>query len=232
MKNDPTVKPLSPRKAVEHPRYSAALLRAAAEHLSKVPPDLRGRQIVSLLSFGSAADIAAAGVLLWDKLPLARDAAHRIDVAARTALALEEFHAARAKAAAPAPEPCPLTEAIKAAGIPVPPPDVLAHIKRVVGIKPGDKIEVTRTEPAPAQDEDEDEDEDEDAVKDLLASLDGATQDDDHGLTLECFIALQRVLPGIRVVQRKVISCPTLPVEIAQSILDMTLAKAKRIGLL
>lgn len=228
MKNDPTIKPLSPRKAVEHPRYSAALLKAAGDHLSKVPPDLCGRQIVSLLSFGSAADIAAAGVLLWDKLPLARDAAHRIDVAARTALALEEFHAARAKAAAPAPEPCPLTEAIKAAGIPVPPPDVLAHIKRVVGIKPGDKIEVTRTEPAPAQDEDEDK-----SVVDQMGDMvKAATQDDDHGLTLECFIALQRVLPGIRVVQRKVISCPTLPVEIAQSILDMTLAKAKRIGLL
>lgn len=230
MKNDPIIKPLPPRKAVEHPRYSAALLRAASCHLSKVPPDLDGCQIVSLLSFGSAAEIAAAGVLLWDKIPLARDAAHRIDVAARTALALEEFHAARAKAAAPAPEPCPLTEAIKAAGIPVPPPDVIAQIKRVVGIKPGDKIEVTRTEPAPAQDEGEDENEA--AVKDLLASLEGAMQDDDHGLPTECFIALQRVLPGIRVVQRKVIACPTLPVELAQDVLDLTLAKAKRLGLL
>lgn len=211
MKNDPTIKPLSPRKAVEHPRYSAALLRAASCHLSKVPPDLDGCQIVSLLSFGSAADIAAAGVLLWDKLPLARDAAHRIDVAARTALALEEFHAARAKAAAPAPapEPCPLVEAIKRAGIPVPPPDVIERIKRVVGIKPGDKIEVTRDEPAPAP-----------------------APDDEHGLPTECFIALQRVLPGIRVVQRKVIACPTLPVELAQDVLDLTIAKAKRLGLM
>lgn len=227
MQTEPNIKPLSPRKAVEHPRYPDALLQAAAHFLSTVPADITGRKLISLLSFGSAEEIKRAGILLWDRIPHARDAANRIDTLARHMLAIEDYRTAKAKPA-PAPEPCALTEAIKRAGIPLPPPDVIERIKQVVGIKPGDEVQVTldsATDP-------DDEDEDEAAVNELIASLDGAMQDDDHGLPMECFIAMQKKLPGIRVVQRKVISCPTLPVPLAQAILDMTLAKAKQLGLM
>ena len=230
MQTEPNIKPLSPRKAVEHPRYPDALLQAAAHFLSKVPTDITGRKLISVLSFGSAEEIKRAGIVLWASVPHARDAAHRIDALARHMLAIEDYRAAKAKPA-PAPEPCALTEAIKRAGIPLPPPDVIERIKQVVGIKPGDEVQVTLDSVIEPED-DEDEGEDEAAVNELLASLDGAMQDDDHGLPMECFIAMQKKMPGIRVVQRKVISCPTLPVPLAQAILDMTLAKAKQLGLM
>ena len=205
--DDPT--PLDPAAAVEHPRYDSTLLQEAAGFL-KVPPGIEGRALVSLLYFGSAEEIKDACVTLKAGVT-ARDAAKRIDLLARYKLAITPT--------------CPLTEAFKLAGIPVPPPDVLERMKRIVGVKPGDKVQIVAESEEP-------EDEHEAAVKDLLASLDGAMQDDDHGLPIECFMALQRRLPGIRVVQRKVIACPTLPVPVAQAILDMTLAKAKRLGLI
>lgn len=206
--DDPT--PLDPAAAVEHPHYDSTLLQEAAGFLSKIPPGIEGRALVCLLYFGSAEEIKDACITLKDGVT-ARDAAKRIDLLARHKLAITPT--------------CPLTEAFKRAGIPVPPPDVLERMKQVVGVKPGDKVQIVAESEEP-------EDEHEAAVKDLLASLDGAMQDDDHGLPIECFMALQRRLPGIRVVQRKVIACPTLPVPVAQAILDMTLAKAKRLGLI
>lgn len=239
MKPTPNIKPLSPRKAVEHPNYDGALLQAAAHFVSEVPADIDGRGLVSLLSFGTAEQIKEAGVLLWDRVPHARDAANRIDALARHMLAINAYFTAKASepsgaaggpAPAPAPEaatpaPCPLTEAMKRAGVPLPPAEVIAAIKQATGLKPGDRVEVLTGDLPP-------EDEAHPALKGLLAALGGAMQDDDHGLPMECFIALQMKLPGIRVVQRKVISCPTLPVPVAQAILDMALAKGEDLGLM
>jgi hypothetical protein len=101
-------------------------------------------------------------------------------------------------------EPCPLTEAWKKSGVDMPPPEVISAMREILGIRSKDKVEITGE----------------------------SLVDDDHGLPMDCFLALQKVLPGIRVVQRKVISCPILPVEIAQATLDIVLIKARAIGIM
>jgi hypothetical protein len=229
MKPNPTIKPMKPAKAVETPeRYEAAILQAAAHFLARVPDDIGGRDLLSLLNFGSKAELKEAGVALWDRVPLAIEAAKRIDALARHMMAVEDYNARRpegmpeAPAPAPTPEapnPCPLEAAIKRAGIPMPPKEVLDRIREVAGITSDSKVEVTTNE-APAEDDD-----DVDAIAEALV-------DDDHGLPMECFFAMQKQMPGIRVVQRKVVSCPGLPVPLAQAILDMVLHKAKLLGLM
>lgn len=207
MKPNPSIKPLSPSQAAEHPRYSAAITQAAAHFLSTVPEKLDGRRLLAILSFGSKEDIAKAGIRLWDSVPVARDASRRIDVLARHMLAVEEHN--NSKDAVTACD-CPLEAAIMKSGIPMPPKEVLDAIREIAAIKGNSKVEIT--------------------FDDVL--LDDSLVDDDHGLPMECFIALQKSMPGTRVVQGKVISTPKLPVSIAQEILDATLAEAKRVGLM
>lgn len=196
------IKPLKPSKAVNHPDYADRLRQAAAHFLSRVPDELGGRKIVSLLSFGSADDLKRAGIRLWDNVPDARDAATRIDALARHMLAVEGYAAAKA-------QPCPLETAIKEAGINMPPDHVLDAIREAAGIQPDSEVELIVEDGLPEE----------------------CLKDDDHGLPPACFFALQRVLPGIRVVRGKVISCPTMPVNLAQAILDLTLQKAEKQGL-
>lgn len=229
MKPNPTIKPMKPAKAVETPeRYEAAIRQAAAHFLARVPDDINGRDLLSLLNFGSKAELKEAGVALWDRVPLAIEAAKRIDALARHMMAVEDYNASRpegmpeAPAPAPNPEtpnPCPLEAAIKAAGVPMPPKEVLDAIRKGAGITPGSKVEVVVNE-VPAED-----DGDVDAISEALV-------DDDHGLPMECFIAMQKKMPGIRVVRRKVVACRGIPVPLAQAILDMVLHKAKLLGLM
>lgn len=135
------IKPLKPSKAAEHPGYSAAILHAAAHFLSRVPQNIDGRGLLALLSYGSKAEMKSEGVLLWDAVPDARDAASRIDALARHMLAVEGFNAAHAE---PPPVECPLEAALRKVGLEFP-PDVLETIRRMSGIKAGDKVEVTGT---------------------------------------------------------------------------------------
>jgi len=214
MKPNPSIKPLSPSQATEHPRYSAAVTQAAAHFLSTVPEKLDGRKLLAALCFGSKADIAKVGIRLWDSIPDARDASRRIDILARHMLAVEEHNATEAAAC-----DCPLEFAIKASGLSMPPKEVLDAIREIAAIKGNSKVEVAFDDVLL----------DDSLVDDSL--VDDSLVDDDHGLPMECFIALQKALPGIRVVQGKVVSCRKIPVVIAQEILDLTLAEAKRVGL-
>jgi ribosomal protein S12 len=173
-----------------------------------VPEKLDGRKLLAALCFGSKADIAKVGIRLWDSIPDARDASRRIDVLARHMLAVEEHNATEAAAC-----DCPLEAAIKASGLSMPPKEVLDAIREIAGIEGNSKVEVV------AFDGDDGKFPDDSLV------------DDDHGLPMECFIALQKALPGIRVVRGKVVSCRKIPVVIAQEILDLTLAEAERVGL-
>jgi hypothetical protein len=178
--------------------YSKAIMDVAPGFLSRMPKDITdGRELMSLLTFGTKAEIEAEGVLLWEQYPSGRQAALKIE---QVALSLMGDRRLKKQME----EPCPLTEAWKKSGVDMPPPEVISAMREILGIRSKDKVEITGE----------------------------SLVDDDHGLPMDCFMALQKVLPGIKVVQRKVISCPGLPVEIAQATLDIALIKARAIGLM
>lgn len=121
----PIIKPLSPRKAVEHPRYDE-MLRIAASHFLATVPDIEGREIVCLLSFGTSEEIREKGIVLWDKVPHARDASARIDALARHLLAIKDYQLAT--------KSDPLRQALTAADVPVEVIDALLSLSPL-GIK-------------------------------------------------------------------------------------------------
>jgi hypothetical protein len=214
------IKPLKPGKAVEHSRYDGRILDAAAHFLTSVPPGFDGRKLLSVLSYGSKEDIASVGVRLWDNVPDARDAANRIDALARHMLAVEDYnvHAAAEKDKSPASvplpkkaKPCPLVAAMTAAGLPIPPEEVLAAIREVAGIRPDSKVEV---------------------VSDDLPGVKGNDAPElPHGIPPAMHEALQKTMPGIVVANGKVVSCPGIPVALAQHVLDDVLDVGRKLGL-
>ena len=149
MKPSPKTTPLPADVAVEHPAYSVAVIEAAAHFLSVVPYGIDGQSLLSTLSYGTAEDIRTEGIRLWDSVPNARDAARRIDMLARHMLAM-------IPATPPAdeeddvPPSCPLSEAIKEAGLTGIEQETIDAISTIVGIKPDSKVKIVKVgEPEP-----------------------------------------------------------------------------------
>jgi hypothetical protein len=150
MKPSPKTTPLPADVAVEHPAYSVAVIEASAHFLSVVPYGIDGQSLLSTLSYGTAEDIRTEGIRLWDSVPDARDAARRIDMLARHMLAMVPATPPADEAEDDVPPSCPLSEAIKEAGLTGIEQETIDAISTIVGIKPDSKVRIVRDgEPSP-----------------------------------------------------------------------------------
>jgi hypothetical protein len=128
---------------VEHPAYSAAVIEASAHFLSVVPYGIDGQSLLSTLSYGTAEDIRTEGIRLWDSVPNARDAARRIDMLARHMLAMVPTTPPVDEAEDDVP-PCPLSEAIKEAGLTGIEQETIDAVNKIAGIKPDSKVKIVK----------------------------------------------------------------------------------------
>lgn len=202
--------------AVKHPRYSEAILLAAHSFLATVPEGLDGRSLLSLLSFGAEETIKEAGILMWAALPEPTLVANAISILARQILAWGEHEVALAKGEAPASAgnetPAaldPIAEAMKAAGLGQEDIDAVkaALPPELQGIVP-------------------------DSVKVQIVGKKGEGSPS-HGLPPPMYDAMQAVIPGVVIIDRKVVSAPdTSKLHIYQEALDGAIEEARKMGLI
>lgn len=133
--------PLNESDAVNHPAYGVAIIDAAAHFLSVVPYGIDGQSLLSTLTYGSSEDIRIEGIRLWDSVPDAREAARRIDTLARHMLAMIPVTTTDDEDDVP---PCPLSKAIKEAGLTGVEQETIDAVNKIAGIKPGDKVEIVK----------------------------------------------------------------------------------------
>jgi hypothetical protein len=136
--------PLDESAAVNHPAYGVAIIDAAYHFLSVVPYGIDGQSLLSTLTYGSAEDIRSEGIRLWGAVPDARDAAIRIDMLARHMLAMIPRTTTDDEDEAVVPPCCPLSEAIKEAGLTGVEKETIDAVNKIAGIKPGDKVEIVK----------------------------------------------------------------------------------------
>lgn len=136
--------PLNEAAAVNHPAYGVAIIDAASHFLSVVPYGIDGQSLLSTLTYGSAEDIRIEGIRLWDSVPDARDAARRIDTLARHMLAMIPITTTDDEDDEDDVPPCPLSEAIKEAGLTGVEQETIDAVNKIAGIKPGDKVEIVK----------------------------------------------------------------------------------------
>lgn len=208
-----SVVPMDHSLAVKHPRYSEAIILAAHSFLATVPEGVDGRSLLALLSFGTKEAIKEAGILMWDALLEPTRVANVISILARQILAWGEHEVALAKGEAPAAAcneaaaPDPIAEAMKAAGL---------GQEDIDAVKASLPPELRDVVP--------------DSVK---VQIIGKKDSPSHGLPPALYEAMTTVIPGVVIVDRKVISTPDPNMtSIAQEALDGAIEEARKLGLI
>jgi hypothetical protein len=214
--NMKTVDPMDHSIAVKHPRYSDAIRLAAHSFLATVPEGVDGRSLLSLLSFGTEEAIKEAGIQMWDALPEPPRVANIISILARQILAWGEHEVALAKGEAPVsarnepPAPDPIAETMKAAGL------GQEDIDAVKAALPPELRDIVP-----------------DSVKIQIVGKKKGEDSPSHGLPPTLYAAMTAVIPGIVIVDRKVISTPDPNMtSIAQEALDGAIEDARKLGLI
>lgn len=206
--------PMDHSLAVKHPRYSEAIILAAHSFLATVPEGVDGRSLLALLSFGTKEAIEEAGIHMWDALLEPTRAANVISILARQILAWGEHEVALAKGEAPA-DAC--NEAPAA-------PDPIAEAMKAAGLGQEDIDAVKASLPPELRD----------VVPDSVkVQIIGKKDSPSHGLPPALYEAMTTVIPGVVIVDRKVISTPDPNMtSIAQEALDGAIEEARKLGLI